>query len=809
MVRLVAGLAVLAFAVGASAQSVVSGTVTDAETGGVLIGAAVYAPALDRGAVTNAYGHYSLPLPADTVGLVVSYVGYQAREVRADSAVGGRLDVALHPVDLGEVVVEADAAGSRRPESTPQMGEAALSGTDIQALPALFGEADVLKAVQLLPGVRAGQEGTAGLHVRGGSPDQTLVLLDGTPLYNASHLFGFLSTFNADAVSRVELTKGAYPARFGGRLASVLDVRLRDGDLERHRVQGQVGLLSTKLLAEGPIVPGRASLLVSGRRTHIDLLAGPFIDRANERAAARDEAQIDPSLSFYDVNAKLNWRPSDRDRLYLSVYRGGDTFSFSAIDPEIDCAAGDCAATGVENATGGGLDWGSLVGSLRYTRVLSPRLFGALTLTASDYGFDVEVTSDEGRNGPSPVTAAARYRSGIRDLGARLDLDLAAGHGHALRLGAAVTHHRFTPGALSVLGEDAAEGVPADTTLGGGPTDGLEAVLYVDDTWRAGPLTLGLGLHLATYVAGQNVYPSVEPRLSASVKLWPRLALKASAAVTQQPVHLLTTGAGIGLPADLWVPADSVGPERGWQVAAGLAGSSPSGRTAWSVEGYVRAMDGLVAYRDGAAFSTPTDDWQELVVTGEGRSRGLEAFVEHRTDRVTAWFAYTLARTDRRFDAIADGAWFPYRYDRRHDVSAVVLARLSRRFDASVSAVYGTGDAVTLPAASYDATFLSSGSIPYWTQSVPQAASEVAYGPRNGHRLPAYARLDLGLTFYLHRGSRPHSVSLDVYNALNRKNPFVTLLDERTDAETGEARQQLVGISLFPVLPSLSYRFAF
>ena len=789
---------------------VLSGRVTDAETGEALIGATVYAPAARRGAATNAYGVYSLPLPAGPTRVVVSYVGYQAAADTLALVADRRYDVALVPDGaLGEVVVEASESVQARPEDAVQMGQVSLSGKEVRSLPALLGESDVLKAVQLLPGVRGGQEGTAGLYVRGGSPDQTLLLLDGTPVYNASHLFGFLSTFNGDAVNHVELTKGAIPARYGGRLASVLDVRLRDGDMERHRVQGQVGLLTSRLLAEGPIVPGKASLLVSGRRTHIGLLAGPFIDRANERAAARDEAQIDPDLSFYDLNAKLNWRPTARDRVYLSVYRGGDTFAFTSVDPEVGCDAGTCAATGIENVTGGDLDWGSLTGSLRYTRVLSPRLFGALTVTASDYGFDVGVTSDEGRGGPSQVTAAAAYRSGIRDLGARLDLDLAAGRGHTLRLGAAVTHHRFSPGALSLLGEEAATGVPADTTLGGGDADGLEAVVYADDTWEAGPLTLGLGLHLATYASGEYVYPSVEPRVSAALRLLPRLALKASAAVTQQPVHLLTTGAGIGLPADLWVPADSVGPERGWQVAAGLAGSSASGRTTWSVEGYWRTMDGLVAYRDGAAFTTPVDDWQELVVTGEGRSRGLEAFVEHRTDRLTAWLAYTLAKTDRRFDAIAGGAWFPYRYDRRHDVSAVVLARLSRRFDVSVSAVYGTGDAVTLPAATYDATYLSSGSIPYWTQSVPTAASEVAYGPRNGHRLPAYARLDLGLTFYLDRGPRPHSVSLDVYNALNRKNPFVTLLDDRTDEATGESRQQLVGISLFPVLPSLSYRFAF
>ncbi|WP_412061876.1 TonB-dependent receptor [Rubrivirga sp. IMCC45206] len=803
MVRLALGCLVLALVASGAGAQVVNGTVTDAETGGALIGAAVYAPAFARGTTTNAYGHFSLPLPADSVRLVVSMVGYDPLHVGTWQARQGRLDVALRPLALGEVVVEA---GADRPEDTPQLGQARLTGRDVIALPALLGEADVLKAVQLLPGVRAGQEATAGLYVRGGSPDQTLVLLDGTPLYNAAHLFGFVSTFNADAVERVELTKGAYPARYGGRLASVLDVRLRDGDLQRHRLQGSVGVLSTTLLAEGPVVPGRLSVLVSGRRTHIDLLAQPFIDRANESAEAADRATVDPSVAFHDVHAKVHWRPTARDRVYLSVYRGGDAFSFTAVDPELACADGACERTGIETATGGALDWGSTTGAVRWTHARG-RAFAALTLTASDYGFDVAVTSDEGRGGPDPVTAAAVYRSAIRDLGGRLDVDLALDR-HTVRFGGSVTQHRFTPGALSLLGEEAADGVPADTTLGGGDTDALEIGGYLSDTWRAGPLTFDFGVHAALYAAGPYRYPTAEPRLSAALRVLRRVSLKASFATAQQPVHLLTTGAGIGLPADLWVPADSVGPERGTQLAAGLAGSSASGRTTWSVEGYWRSMQGLVAYRDGAAFTSPFDDWQELVVTGEGRSRGLEVLVEHRGPRLRAWLAYTLASSTRRFDAIADGAWFPYRYDRRHDVSAVASVRLSARVDAAVTAVYGTGDAVTLPSATYDATYLSSGSIAYWAASVPSSTSEVAYGPRNGHRLPAYSRVDVGLTYFLRRGPRPHAVALHVYNALNRKNPFVTLLDDRTDPATGDTRQQLVGISLFPILPSLSYRFA-
>ena len=790
-----------------AAQTVVSGTVTDRATGDALVGATVAAPDAGRGTTTDSLGRYRLVLPAGTVRLVVRYVGYAARSVTI--AATQTLDVALDAdAALGEVVVSDGDAG--RPEESARMGTVALSGRDVRALPAFLGETDVLRAVQLLPGVRSGQEGTTGLYVRGGSPDQTLILLDGVPVYNPSHLFGFLSTFNGDAVTGVELTKGAYPARYGGRLGAVLDVRLRDGDLEQHRVQGQVGLLSTRVLAEGPVVPGRASFLVSGRRTYLNVLAGPFIDRANAKAAARGDAQIVPRVSFYDLNARLSWRVTDRDRLALSLYRGGDDFGFESVDPVEACdAATGCRPTGATDVYGGGLDWGNQIGSLRYTRAVSSRVFAALAVTASDYALNVALDVEEDRGGSDGRTARARYRSAIRDVGTRLDVDVAAGRGHTVRVGAAATVRRFTPGALSLVGAEASTGAAIDTLLGVGRTVAFEAVAYAEDDVRVGRLSLGLGVRAAYYTTGRFRYPAVEPRASAAFRVTDRLAVKASAAATQQPVHLLTTGAGVGLPADLWVPADSVGPERGWQAAVGLAGSLPGGRTTWTLEAYRREMRGLVAYRDGAGFTSAAADWQDLVVTGEGRSIGLEAFVQHRTDRLTAWLGYTLARSDRRFDALDGGARFPYRYDRRHDLSAVALLRVSRRFDVSAAVVYGTGDAISLPTATYDATALDIASVDYWVGSEAGSRTVTAYGPRNRYRLPATARMDLGATLFFRRGARPHALALNVYNATNRKTPFVTTYDTRVNPATGTGRQQLVGVALFPVLPTLSYQFAF
>ena len=781
-----------------------SGFVSDAETGEVLAAAAVYAPALSRGVTTNAYGFYSLTLPAGEVRVVASSVGYEGAAETVALDADRRLDLALAPASIGEVVVEADEQADLRPETELQMGRVALTGADVQGLPALLGEADVLKAVQLLPGVRGGQEGTAGLYVRGGSPDQTLILLDGVPVYNSNHLFGFLSTFNGDAVQRAELTKGAYPARYGGRLGSVLDIRLRDGDDRQRRVTGQVGLLSTRLLAEGPLSE-TASFLVSGRRTYADVVARPFIALANRSSAQNDGQQVDPRAYFYDLNAKLNWRPSERDRVYLSLYRGTDVFGADITEPR----PGDS-----EDRASVGLDWGNVTGSLRATRVLSPRAFVAATLAATDYSFDVGLDIEDGVGTDDFQRAQARYESGIRDVTASVDLDWAAGRGHTVRVGGGAGVHRFTPGALSLIGDGAPGTPPIDSTLGATPTSGFDVSAYVEDEWRATPrLTLGLGLRAAVYATGSAAYPSVEPRLAASFRVAERLALKGSFATTQQPIHLLTTGAGIGLPADLWVPAtDEVGPERGWQAALGAAGSLPSGRTSWTLEGYWREMRGLVAYREGAAFTAPFDDWQDLVETGDGRSFGLEAFVQHRTDRLTAWLGYTLAKTDRQFDGIDGGARFPFRYDRRHDLSIATLYRLSDKFDVSAAFVYGTGDAVTLPVAVYQGPQYQYGDLAGWVRPQPQGndlGEQTAYGDRNGFRLPGYARLDLGATWFFRRGPRPHALALNVYNATNRKNPFLTTVEGDFYAPESAPRRKLTGIALFPVLPTLSYQFSF
>lgn len=765
----------------------VSGYVTDAATGEALIGAAVYAPALGRGATTNAYGFYTLPLPAGETRLVASYVGFEARDESVSLRTDRRRDLALDAATAGlaEVVVEA---GDLRP--VPGAPSVVLTGEDVQGLPALAGEADLLKALQFTPGVGGGAEGTAGLHVRGGSPDQTLLLLDGVPVYNASHLFGFLSVFNADAVKHVELFKGGFPARYGGRLSSVVDVRVREGNREERAGHVRVGVLSSGALAEGPLRGVDGSYVVAGRRTYVDLIARPVL------LASGGLDGVQPRASFYDLNAKANARLSARDRVFLSLYAGRDGFGASGEDD---------LGLGRSRQFDGELAWGNLTGALRWTRPVGDRLFAATTLTASDYRFRVgQQTVEAGE------TFGAGYRSGIRDLALQTDLEWAASGAHTVRVGAAATRHAYTPGAFDYD----PLGTAADTTLGAPGVGSWEGAVYAEDEVRLGPATLNAGLRATAYAVDGATYGSVEPRVSGQLALGRGLAARASASRMAQYLHLLTTAGGLGLPADLWVPATArVGPERAWQVGAGVTGEvSPAGagRTRWSLDAYAKAMTGLVAYREDAGLLRADADWQDLVTTGRGRSVGVEAAVQHTGPRRSVQAAYTLSRTDRQFDEVEGGQRFPYRYDRTHDLALAARQRLSRRFDVSAAAFYQTGQAVTLPTAVY---FAPDPGVDLSTAPPPptgRGSGQVrAYGPRNGFRLPSYARLDLGVDWYFRRGPRPHALSLHVYNATGRTNPFYVQTEVREDSETGERTTVLVGKGVFPVLPSLSYQFSF
>lgn len=752
---------------GASAQPdstryTLSGFVVDAESGEKLVGANLYVPSFRHGTTTNQHGFYSLSLPADSVRLVVSYLGYERTVLRLNMTSDRRRDVALSssPVQAGSLRVTAEQEPLQQ---TTRTSTVEITSARVEQIPTLLGEADVLKTLQLMPGVQSGNEGTSGLYVRGGTPDQNLVLLDGAPLYNVSHLFGFLSVFNPDIVQNVRLTKGGFPARYGGHLSSVVEVNVEDGNRQTYPVEGSLGLLASRLTVQGPIKEGKTSFLLSGRRTYADLLLRSVVD------------DLGAGYFFYDFNAKVNHEFSSTDRVFWSFYRGDDRFhSIDNREASFD------------------FGWGNLTSTLRWNHVYDDNLFGSLALRYSRYQFDINAESEGTED-----TFRLRYRSGIQDLELEANFDYTPNERHDVRAGGVVTYHQFRPGATEFKVSEA----NTDTTIA--PSNRVHAVnaaAYVEDRveWTD-RLSTNAGLRATTFVVDGTSYWSLQPRLSSRYLLPGDWALKGSYSLMVQPIHLLSNST-IGLPTDLWVSSTpEVPPERSHQVTLGLSRSFLNREYAVRLEGYGKLMDNLLEYKQGAQYTlTATTDWVSRVTTGRGWSYGAELLLRRTRGRTTGWIGYTLAWTRRQFDTLNDGEPFPFRYDRRHDFSATVTHQLTDVTAVTATWVYGTGDAVTAPEGRYrDRQGLTD-------RFTPGASRVLDYTERNGFRMPAYHRLDLGMRFKWGNRTGYHALKVGAYNAYNRKNPYFF---QTSAAEDGGLKAEAV--TLFPILPYLNYQFKF
>jgi len=777
----------LAFSFLRAQKHTISGYVQDAQTGEKLIGAKVFDPILKMGAVTNTYGYYSITLETDTFQLTASYLGYQTYTEVFLLNKDLKVNLSLTPSDIEINAVEITAEESV--SESANMGTIDVPVEQIKSLPALLGETDVIKVLQLLPGVQSGSEGSSGLFVRGGSPDQNLILLDGVPLYNVQHLFGFFSVFNADALKNVTLVKGGFPARYGGRLSAVLDINMKDGNMEEVHGEGMVGLIASKLTVEGPIKKGKTSFLVSGRRTYIDLLAQPLI-----RAAS--DGNSSGGYYFYDVNAKVNHIFSDKDRIFLSGYMGRDRF-YARDRYTYEPGGGDSFTS----ETNFGLGWGNAIGALRWNHLFNPKLFGNLTLTASDYDFDVNAEfkdTDVIAGEAQESSAKATYKSGIRDYSAKLDFDYYANPSNLIRFGAYGIHHTFTPGVSQFQIESG--GVALDTSIGSQVTRGIETGVYIEDEIRVGErFRANVGVHASGFSVNKKFYYSVQPRFTSRYFIDGNWAVKGSFATMAQYLHLLTNS-NIGLPTDLWVPAtDRIRPQTSWIGSVGLARTFTEQNLEFSVEGYYKHMDNVIAYKEGAAFLDIDEDWQDKIEVGTGWSYGLEALLQRKKGKTTGWIGYTLSWTNRQFDNLNDGNVFPFKYDRRHDFSMALTHRFNDRIDVGMTYVYGTGYAVTLPVAQSLTGQVSPLSV--FSNVTPRQIIE----ERNGYRMRNYHRLDLGVNFTKEKKKFSRTWSLGVYNAYSRLNPFFLYFDEDPQTDQTVLRQ----VSLFPIIPSIAYKFKF
>jgi hypothetical protein len=765
----------LIFNFSASAQSgfTLSGYVKDKASGEDLIGASVVAVGTGKGISANSYGYYALTLPEGVYTIKVSYIGYKTIEEKITLKANTKIDFKLDADNvLNEVEVHGEAPRTQLDKT--QMSKMDLNIEQVKKLPVLFGEVDVLKTLQLLPGVQSGSEGSTGFFVRGGAQDQNLIILDEATVYNASHLFGFFSVFNSDAIKNVELYKGDFPAKFGGRLSSVVDITLKDGNKEKFSGEGGIGLIASRLTLEGPIVKGKSSFIISGRRTYVDL----FTNILNVRNQNNPNWRVIPGYYFYDLNAKVNYELSSSDRVFLSGYFGRDVFSFN------------------RGNFGFGFNWGNATGTARWNHVYSPRLFQNTTATFTDYEYDISNTSN---------TIQFNLGSHIQDWSIKTDFDFIASEKHYIRFGASEVYHIFDISRFQLLTSDNTTSARLGNTLFGN-----ELGIYVSDDWEISKkFKLNYGLRWSGFIAQDKIYQAPEPRIAARYKLTDDVSLKASYTHMNQYVHLVSNS-GSTLPTDIWYPSNkNVAPMNCDQVAAGVTTLILGDKLTITDEVYYKQYQNLVDYKNGAQLFLNTQ-LDTNFVFGKGWSYGNEIFIQKQVGRFTGWIAYTLAWTQVQFKGnttettINNGNVFYAKYDQRHNISVVASYDITDRLTASATFVYQTGPNTTL-ATSYS-----------MIQDVPRSNAYINLleDTRNNVRLPSYNRLDLSIVWKFKPKWGKSDLTLSIYNVYDRLNPYIVYIDIPENKASSNilnvpAGATLQQISLFPIIPSLTYNFKF
>ena len=780
----------------AQGKFTISGYVKDTANGESMMAAAIYVVELGKGANTNEFGFYSMTLPAGTYTLKISYVGYTPQVQVIDLKKDTRLNVELGSaaIQTQEVVITGERKG-QNVEST-DMGRQELKIEVAKALPAFLGEVDILKTIQLLPGVMSGGEGNTGFYVRGGGPDQNLVLLDGATVYNTGHLLGFFSVFNSDAIKNTTIIKGGMPAEYGGRISSVLDIQMKEGNMKTWNVEGGIGLISSRITVQGPIKKNKCSFIVSARRTYIDLILKPILKNISNGAFANN------SYYFYDINAKINYRMSDKDRLYLSGYFGRDVFNFA-----------DPSGTFKVN-----FPWGNTTGTMRWNHLFSDKLFMNATVIYNDFGFKANTSFQN---------ISFNLNSGVQEATAKMDFDYSPLIGHLMKFGFQYNFHIFTPyetsanaGGTSLLATDQSKKYAH------------EAAIYYQDDFEAtnwlkinigirgslfsfvGPYknidfdTYGRAVDTLVYKPGQNIktYWGIEPRLAMRFKVDKFSSIKVGATLNKQYIHLVSSSTTT-LPIDLWVPSTAlVKPQIGLQGSLGYFRNFKDDMFETSVEIYYKYLWNQVEYGESAVLNI-TAPVEDQFVFGRGWTYGAEFFVKKAKGKWTGWIGYTLAWSWRKFPDINNGTPFLARYDRRHDLSIVNMYEINKHWKISAVFVFATGQRTTLPVSYY----LVEGQVQY------------TYGPRNWYQMPSYHRLDLGFVYTIipkkvRKIKVVSDISVSIYNAYNRMNPFFLYL--ATNGDVGGGTNSASGntkgvsfaakqVSLFPLLPSVTWNFKF
>ena len=757
----------------------VNGYIKDSLSGETLIGANIVVRNIGKTVVTNGYGFFSITLPKGKYQLNASFIGYQTKEITFTLSNNIQQDIQLLPNSA--IILQDVTVSARRRDNnvkTAQMGKMELSVNTAKALPAFLGEVDILKTLQLMPGVRNAGEGNAGFYVRGGGPDQNLILLDDAVVYNTGHLFGFFSVFNADAIKNVSLIKGGMPAQYGGRLSSVVDIAMKEGNTNKTQIDAGIGLIASRFSIQGPIKQKKSSFIVSARRTYIDALTKPLISKSSDFYGS--------GYYFYDLNAKMNFQISEKDHLYISGYFGRDKFNFNN------------AARSFKTL----IDWGNATSTVRWNHIFNKKLFSNTTLVYNDYHFNLNGSQNDFN---------INLSSGIRDLTAKTDFDYYAIPEHKLKFGVQFTHHTFLPNIVSG-NQDSVVFTPNNASK----KFAREWAVYLQDDWEINSkLKLNVGLRYSlfqqtgrytnyirdnngnkldstVYGSGQLVqqYGGLEPRATLRYTLDETSSVKAGITRNLQYIHLVTN-AGSSLPTDLWVPSTlRVRPQLSWQYAAGYFKNFNNGMFETSLEVYYKTMENQIVYREG--FTPSLKDPEEEFVFGRGWSYGAELFINKVKGRLTGWIGYTLGWTWRRFPDLNQGQKFPSRYDRRHDLSVVANYTINDKWKISGVFVYGTGNAISVPERFY---FIGG--------VLSQQFSSI-----NSYRMRAYHRMDIAATYTPKpKKERKYTTNwvFSLYNAYSRANPYFLYFDQEGSAANGTLNVGAKQVSLFPVLPSVTW----
>lgn len=761
----------------------VGGIVQEAVSGEPLYGATVLAAISGQGAVTDASGYFNVRIGqggrADTIE--VAYVGYVGQRIAIAAGRDTFLAVSLVPgTSLSEVVVLG-----RKDDGPARLSKIEVRAQQIKDLPGFLGEADVLKSLVIYPGVSEGKEGTSGLHVRGGGADQNLIMLDGIPVYNPTHLGGFISVFDVNVVQGVTLYKGGFPAQYGGRLSSTIDVRMKEGSRSGWNREVAANIFGSKISMDGPLLGGGTTLVLSARRSFLDLLYRGAIWLSGSQDAV--------GYSLHDLSLKLTHRIGERDKLSLTLYGSGDRVS-------IDFAGATDGGTFDDKLRVG---WSNRVAALAWTR-LGKRYASTHTVSFSGFRYGATAEAVTKSSGSGDVTLErSTFSSRVGDLSYRFLTSRSLGAGWRLQAGCQAASYRFDPQSNSFRGTLA--GAALDTALGGVIVRNWEVSPFGEAVWAPGARWhLSAGIHAATFWAegqgGARFHP--QPRLLVGYDYGKKQGLTASYGRMVQFLHLLSNS-GAGLPTDLWVPATGRAPAEyadhfsvGWQGR--IRGIE------WSLEGFYKLLGNLIEFREGASFFSGSGNWEDRIATsGTGRGRGVEAMVRKvfaGGHEITV--AYTLAKYDRRFDKLNGGRLFPYRYDRRHEGTVAYIHRFAQGRQLSVAWFYHTGDAVSLAQQRLGVLALGR----FYQEGRGFVTGEALqeghlYGGRNSFRTPAYHRLDLNMSFVKAKKRGERVVAIGVYNAYNRINPYYLYFK----SEIGSDIRTLMQLGLFPALPYLSY----